>query len=260
MKLKGEMSMLNVLHLQELDVEVVCAELQQKRDEAPQFFTQSPVVVDCSELGEAVTSFDFSLLKRCLLALGFIPVGIRNAPAGLHQLLADNGWAVMRNTATHNGSHEPSSAQQENQPSPVNQKTTESVADKQIDDVSDETSEMEEQAPPPSKPVSVTIERPVRSGQQVYAADADMTLVAPTSAGSEVVADGSIHAYGALRGRVLAGARGNVSARIFCQALQAELIAIAGRYLLLDESDTPLKGKPAMIRLEGEKLIIEPLG
>ena len=86
-----------------------------------------------------------------------------------------------------------------------------------------------------------------------------MTVLAQTSAGSEIMADGSIHVYGALRGRVLAGARGNIHARIFCQSLQAELIAIAGRYQLLDESDTKLKGKPAMIRLDGEKLIIEPL-
>ncbi len=86
-----------------------------------------------------------------------------------------------------------------------------------------------------------------------------MTVLAQTSAGSEIMADGSIHVYGALRGRVLAGAMGNESARIFCQSLQAELIAIAGRYQLLDESDTELKGKPAMIRLVGDKLVIEPL-
>ena len=86
-----------------------------------------------------------------------------------------------------------------------------------------------------------------------------MTVLTSTSAGSEVMADGSIHVYGAIRGRVLAGARGNTSARIFCQSLQAELIAIAGRYQLLDESSTELKGKPAMIYLDGEKLIIEPL-
>ncbi len=247
MKLKGEMSMLNILHLQELDVDAVCAELQQKRDEAPQFFMQSPLIVDCSGLGENATSVDFSSLRRGLLALGFIPVGIRNTPPALNNTLAESGWAIMRSTAK----------------SPAVENVEENSQTPDMAEAT-ETAEVEAEPQPaanatPPAMTSVTIERPVRSGQQVYAADADMTLVAPTSAGSEVVADGSIHAYGALRGRVLAGARGNESARIFCQALQAELIAIAGRYLLLDESDTNLKGKPAMIRLDGEKLVIEPL-
>ena len=73
------------------------------------------------------------------------------------------------------------------------------------------------------------------------------------------MADGSIHVYGPLRGRVLAGVKGDKKARIFCRSLEAELIVIAGRYQLLDESDTELKGKPAMVHLEGEKLIIESL-
>ena len=243
MKLKGEMSMLNVLHLEELDVAAICLELKRKIDEVPQFFMQSPVVVDCSQLGDAVAEFDFTLLKDGLLELGFIPVGVRNIPASMNVTLAKAGWAVMRE----NRNSQPEKKQPE-QSQPVN---------KEI--------ESQEQTQPREPQVvsagikSLTIERPVRSGQQVYAADADMTVLAQTSAGSEIMADGSIHVYGALRGRVLAGARGNEKARIFCQSLQAELIAIAGRYTLLDESNTNLIGKPAMIRLDGEKLVIEPL-
>ena len=89
--------------------------------------------------------------------------------------------------------------------------------------------------------------------------EGDAILLTHTSAGSEVMASGSIHVYGALRGRVLAGVHGDTSARIFCRSLDAELIAIAGRYQLLDESDTNLRGKAAMISLDGEKLIIEAL-
>jgi len=107
--------------------------------------------------------------------------------------------------------------------------------------------------------ISQIIEKPVRSGQQVFAENGDAILLTHTSAGSEVMASGSIHVYGALRGRVLAGVHGDVTARIFCRSLDAELIAIAGRYQLLDEGDTDLRGKPAMIRLDGEKLIIEAL-
>lgn len=136
-------------------------------------------------------------------------------------------------------------------------KQTESQAS--IENNQQDVAEVPVQVAPVVEIKSLTVSRPVRSGQQVYAAQADMTVLAPTSAGSEVMADGSIHIYGPLRGRVLAGARGNEDARIFCQSLQAELIAIAGRYQLLDEIDTKLIGKPAMIRLDGEKLIIEPL-
>lgn len=247
MVLKGEMSMLNVLHLQELDVDKVCSELQQKRDEAPQFFMQSPIVVDCSELGDKSSSLDFSQLKSSLLELGFIPIGVRNVPADMNASLAQSGWAVMRATIKPNTEEVTTTEIKED-----------SVPLEQTDTQQTETAEAEPVAAPVALS-SITIDRPVRSGQQVYAAGADMTVLAPTSAGSEVMADGSIHIYGPLRGRVLAGARGNESARIFCQSLQAELIAIAGRYQLLDEIDTELKGKPAMIRLEGEKLIIESL-
>ena len=249
MKLKGEMSMLNVLHLQDLDVESICAELQQKRDEAPQFFMQSPIVVDCSSLGDELASYDFSSLREGLLSLGFIPVGIRNIPEEMNKAVADSGWAIMRATAkmpSVEGSEKQEEAPQEKVETPTEAKETKTEIPVAVEVPAAEIS-------------SLTVERPVRSGQQIYAASADMTVLAPTSAGSEVMADGSIHVYGPLRGRVLAGARGNESARIFCQSLQAELIAIAGRYQLLDEVDTALIGKPAMIRLEGEKLIIESL-
>ena len=218
MKLKGEMSMLNVLYLQGLDLQTLCAELEQKRDEAPQFFMQSPIIVDCAALGETAEQFDFLLLRQSLLDLGFIPVGIRNNPAVMNTQLINAGWAIMREsrTTTETATTKPQEQPQSKETAPAQQESV-------------------EQATPQPAPVgikSLTIDRPVRSGQQVYAADADMTVLAQTSAGSEIMADGSIHVYGALRGRVLAGARGNEQATIFCQSLQAELIAIAGRYQL----------------------------
>lgn len=253
MNLKGEMSMLNVLHLENLDVNAIVVELEKKRDEMPQFFNQSPIVIDCSLLGETASDFDFASLKTALLDLGFIPVGVRNHPSTLNSSLADKGWAVMRESLKSSAkeSVQTEKAEQDNS----NQETTSNSNDEN----QDESEVAQQVAPLAVKFKSLTVDRPVRSGQQIYAADSDMTVLAQTSAGSEIMADGSIHVYGPLRGRVLAGAMGNESARIFCQSLQAELIAIAGRYQLLDESDTQLIGKPAMIKLSGEKLIIEPL-
>ncbi len=239
MILKGEMSMLNALYVSDLDIKKLSAELIKKRDEAPQFFMQSPIIVDCADLGEKTKELDFNALKKCLLELDFIPVGVRNAPKGVNKELMKSGWAIMRATQEKSEKKKPASPAMDKEGKPV-----------------EKSAELSQEEPTIG---SVTIDRPVRSGQQIYAASADMTVLAPTSAGSELMADGSIHVYGAIRGRVLAGAKGNIAARIFCQSLDAELIAIAGRYQLLDESKTELKGKPAMIYLDGEKLVIEPL-
>lgn len=241
MILKGEMSMLNALYVSDLDIKKLTIELTKKTDEAPQFFMQSPIIVDCIELGEKAKDLDFNGLKKALLDLDFIPVGVRNAPKGIIKDLSKSGWAIMRATQDKGEKQKPAASSKEK-----SEKTSDS----------DDLGEVVQLEPTID---SVTVDRPVRSGQQIYAASADMTVLAPTSAGSEVMADGSIHVYGAIRGRVLAGARGNTSARIFCQSLDAELIAIAGRYQLLDESKTELKGKPAMVYLDGEKLVIEPL-
>jgi septum site-determining protein MinC len=91
---------------------------------------------------------------------------------------------------------------------------------------------------------------PVRSGQQVYAENRDLTVLAAVGAGAEVIADGSIHIYGALRGRALAGAQGNEKARIFCREFHAELVAVAGHYKVLDEIPKELHGKPVQVWLD----------
>lgn len=108
---------------------------------------------------------------------------------------------------------------------------------------------------------TVYVDKPLRSGQQVYAKGADLVVLAAVNHGAEVLADGNIHVYAPLRGKAIAGARGNTSARIFAQVLEAELIAIAGIYRT---SENPLpdnvRGKAAQIRLDGEKLLMEPLG
>jgi len=100
---------------------------------------------------------------------------------------------------------------------------------------------------------------PIRSGQQLYARGRDLTVCAGIGAGAEVIADGSIHVYGALRGRALAGAAGDESARIFCREFHAELVAIAGQYKVLDDWPAEFRGRPAQIWLEDGKLRIAEL-
>ena len=107
--------------------------------------------------------------------------------------------------------------------------------------------------------VSKVITRPVRSGQQIYAEGADLIVLAQVSEGAEVLADGHIHIYGSLRGRALAGVKGDVGARIFCQQFEAELVAIAGNFVLQEALPKELFKKSAQISLDGEKVIVEAL-
>ena len=100
---------------------------------------------------------------------------------------------------------------------------------------------------------------PVRSGQQIYAAQRDLSLLANVGAGAEVMADGSIHVYGPLRGRALAGAQGWEQARIFCREFHAELVAIAGHYKVLEDSPKELHGKAVQIWLETGELRLKAL-
>jgi septum site-determining protein MinC len=106
---------------------------------------------------------------------------------------------------------------------------------------------------------SLLLDSPVRSGQSIFFPDGDVTVLGAVSSGAEIVAGGSIHVYGALRGRAMAGVNGNASARIYCQKIEAELLAIDGYYHTAEQIDAALRGKPAQARLDGNALRITPL-
>ena len=112
--------------------------------------------------------------------------------------------------------------------------------------------------PAARRPTRIVTE-PVRSGQQIYAADTDLVVLNTVSAGAEVAADGCVHVYGALRGRAMAGARGEASARVFCRRFEAELVAVAGVYAVAEQMQGELRGKPAQVALVDGKLKIERL-
>lgn len=103
------------------------------------------------------------------------------------------------------------------------------------------------------------ITEPVRSGQQIYAEDADLVVLSAVSPGAEVIADGCVHVYGPLRGRALAGARGDENARVFARRFEAELVAIAGVYAVADQIKNAKSGEATQAYLVNGKLVIEPL-
>jgi len=112
---------------------------------------------------------------------------------------------------------------------------------------------------PEPKPTSLLLESPVRSGQSVVFAEGDVTVLGSVGSGAEIVAGGSIHIYGTLRGRAMAGVNGNSAARIFCQKIEAELLAIDGYYQTAEEIDASLRNRPAQAWLEGDIMKITPL-
>jgi septum site-determining protein MinC len=109
------------------------------------------------------------------------------------------------------------------------------------------------------KPVSLLLESPVRSGQSIVFAEGDVTVLGSVGSGAEIVAGGSIHIYGVLRGRAMAGVNGNSAARIFCQKIEAELLAIGGYYQTAEDIDAGLRNRPAQAWLEGNVMRITPL-
>jgi septum site-determining protein MinC len=109
------------------------------------------------------------------------------------------------------------------------------------------------------KPMSLLLESPVRSGQSVIFTEGDVTVLGSVGSGAEIVAGGSIHIYGTLRGRAMAGVNGNSAARIYCQKIEAELLAIDGFYQTAEEIDASLRNRPAQAWLEGDIMKITPL-
>jgi septum site-determining protein MinC len=109
------------------------------------------------------------------------------------------------------------------------------------------------------KPSSLLLESPVRSGQSIVFTDGDVTVLGSVGSGAEIVAGGSIHVYGTLRGRAMAGVNGNSSARIYCQKIEAELLAIDGYYQTAEEIDASLRNRPAQAWLQGDTMKITPL-
>ena len=117
-------------------------------------------------------------------------------------------------------------------------------------------------APPPPAiaPAALIINRQLRSGQRIYARHTDLIVIGAVSQGAEVVADGNIHVYGPLRGKAMAGARGDAKARIFTTELDPELIAIAGVYRIIETRlDAQLRNKPVVVTLEDDTLRFDPL-
>jgi septum site-determining protein MinC len=212
-QLKANFSPCTIMQLMRNDLTALVAQLTATIQSAPNFFLNSPVVIDL-EMIKTTGLLDFVRLKQILLMNQMVPIGVRG---GTEEQLA----AAMKTGI-------PTIAISGKSTTPINK------------------------AQPISSGYQATklITSPVRSGMQIYAKDADLIVTAAVSPGAELMADGHIHIYGPLRGRALAGVQGNTQARIFCRNLAAELVSIAGYYLMKDDmQNLPTYNSSSLIQI-----------
>jgi septum site-determining protein MinC len=193
---------------------------------SPRFFLNAPVVLDLKEAPEFTQHSEFADAREFLRRHTLTLIGVQNAAPAQLEAAAGAGLA----------SFAPNAPQPNRGPPREPSQST------------------------PTRPVAAVktrlVTQPVRSGTQIYARGADLVVTAAVSPGAEIIADGNIHVYGALRGRAVAGASGDGDARIFCSRLEAELVSIAGRYLVSEQLPAEQQGFPVQIALVDERLTV----
>lgn len=192
---------------------------------ADERFSGEATIIDLGQLKTAPEAVDWNELAGLLRRYGLQPVALKNAPEALQDSARNAGFAVLEKTV-------------------ARAETAEAKAD---------AKPQAEAKPEPPAVATRVIDRPVRSGQQIYAPGGDLILLGGVSPGAEVIADGSIHCYGPLRGRALAGARGNTAARIFASNFGPDLVSIAGVYRTFEGGiAAAYAGKPTQVLLKAQ--------
>ncbi|MEG3128098.1 septum site-determining protein MinC [Pantoea cypripedii] len=227
---KGSSFTLSVVHLHHSQPEVIRQALQDKIDQAPGFLKNAPVVLNVSALNGDI---NWKQMQQAISATGLRIVGVSGCKDdALKKMIARAGLPVLSEGSDRKKRTDAPAAEPEPAPAPV---VAETVNKTRI------------------------INTPVRSGQQIYARNADLIVTSSVSAGAELVADGNIHIYGMMRGRALAGASGDRDCQIFCTNLAAELVSIAGEYWIMDQIPAEFFGKAARLCLKEGALTIQTL-
>lgn len=224
-----------LLEISHFDEMTLIAAIENKVDQAPHFFQTAPVIIDLSKLDQIISLDEFNRLLLHLKNLGLSPIGWRCLETNKPSWFAEASLSILPASKTRSTSLESREKQDKSNP-----------------DVVIKTVVEEKRVAQSSKIMS----KPIRSGQQVYA-EGDLIILSSVSPGAEVLADGSIHVYGALRGRALAGVKGDRNARIFCRSMEAELVSIAGDFILSDALQKVLWKESAQVFLNEENLQVE---
>ncbi|MDH5258958.1 MAG: septum site-determining protein MinC [Gammaproteobacteria bacterium] len=245
--LKGSVFTLPVLQICSASIEAIELELTERLSAALKFFKHAPVVIDLEKL--AGQALDFSALLQMLARQDLVSVGVKNGTAQQNALAVSAGLAILKGGPLQNIMSDTNVAVQKATANKSAEKNTSSNTD----------SNRENNIVNHSVPAKI-VTQPVRSGQQIYARGGDLIVMAAVNPGAEIVADGNIHVYAPMKGRALAGVLGDTKARIFCQSMQAELIAIAGNFRVFeDQMPDDIRSKSVQAFLDGDHLVVTPL-
>lgn len=263
--IKSTVWTLTALRMQVADAAALRLALDQRFAETPGLFEHEPLVIDLSPLREADAVIDWQVVLGHLRHHGMAPVGVQGGSDAQMASAREAGLAevplALRRAAPAAATPPGGTAQPEGAPDGTDFARTDPAATA--------TAAADAAAPIPApdsagqaaqRMPALVIDKPLRSGQRVYARGGDLVIMSVVSHGAEAIADGSIHVYAPLRGRAIAGARGDATARIFSTCLEPQLVAIAGVYRTTELPLSPdVLGRPAQVRLEGEKIIVAPL-
>jgi septum site-determining protein MinC len=204
---------------------------------APQFFERAAVCLDLSALEQEPQISELRAVMDAIRRAGMLPVGLAHGTTAIEALARALELPVLTQFRAQG---KPAVVTVETQP--------------------------KKPAPPAARDVpafsaaALMHHQPVRSGQRVYAQHRDLVVTAMVGAGAEVMADGCVHVYGTLRGRAMAGTRGEVTARVFCQEFRAELVSIAGVFRVFETIPPELVGRPVQAWLDGDDLRFARIG
>jgi septum site-determining protein MinC len=258
------MTSLTVLRLRTTDLGLIEQQLRAKVAPLPQFFLDAPVVIDPSALDGGGDGLAWGGLAAVLRMLHLIPVGVTNVAEEHRAAISVARLPVMPLGA---GRMRDLDARPQSQgdvtvvkAAPGNRSENRAQRSAEEPPVGAKTSTPTNTATPTPTPTPagkggvhrppLVVRQPVRSGQVVYARRGDLVVLAPVNPGAEVIADGHVHIYAPLRGRAIAGAQGFTEARIFCQRMEAEILSIAGAYLLADDIPEERRGRPVQVFLD----------
>ena len=250
-----------VLHLKTPDMARVRAQLETRIKQMPDFFAHTPVALGLAELAGLANSdapLDLAGLLDFMRGQRMQAVGVIGGSAAQREAAALAGLGIIPETPVRPAAVAEAAPEPvvEAPPAPPAQDLGPAQPDLPGLEVEAAPAPL---APPEARPTLV-IDKPVRTGQRIYAEGANLVVLAIVNAGAELIADGDIHIYAPLRGRALAGARGNTAARIYAQSMEAELVAIAGYFQVFDEGiPEAVRGKFSQIYLDGDKVVVKAM-
>lgn len=245
---------LMVLHITTPDLAQFKAQLLKKLAQAPDFFSHTPVALGLGGIASVEDPLDFQDITTFMRSHGMFAVGVIGGAFAQREAAARAGLGVLPETPART----PHAAEPE-APATV----TSAPQQDELPGLEAPTGTPEANMLPPvggALRPTLLVEKPVRTGQRIYAEGANLVVTAIVNAGAELIADGDIHVYAPLRGRALAGANGNTLARIYVQGMEAELVSIAGYFQVFEEGvPASVRTKPAQVFLRDERLELQPL-